>query len=98
MTRRTLWRLACALLAIAVVATLPYTVAFRRWLFDMLPLLVLLACPLMHLVMHRRHGSHETHTDHLSQPTRDESAVAPLPSYAGRASSAPTATRRHRHA
>lgn len=98
MTRRKIWRFACALLAIAVVATLPYTVAFRRWLFDMLPLLVLLACPLMHLVMHRRHGSHDTPAGAPSHATRDEPPVVPLPSYAERASSSPTATRRHANA
>ena len=97
MTRITKWRLACALLAIVVVATLPLTVAFRRGLLDMLPLLVLLACPLMHFLMHRRHGSDEAHAAEPSHAMRDEPAVAPLPPYAGRALSAPTATRWHGH-
>lgn len=97
MMRTTKWRFACAVLAIAG-ATLPYTVAFRRWLFDMLPLLVLLACPLAHFIMHRRHGGHAPRADEPSHAAHTEPAVAPLPPYARRASSAPTGAHRHGHA
>lgn len=55
MTRPTKWHLAGALLAVVVIATLPSTVAFRRWLLDFLPLIVLLACPLLHVAMHPKH-------------------------------------------
>lgn len=33
----------------------------RAHLFGMLPYLLLLACPLMHLFMHGRHGGHHQH-------------------------------------
>ena len=32
--------------------------------FDALPYLLLLLCPLMHLFMHGGHGSHEDHENH----------------------------------
>ena len=38
----------------------------RAHLLGALPWLILLACPLMHLLMHRRHGGH--HHDHAAQP------------------------------
>jgi len=34
----------------------------RAHLLGGLPWLLLLACPLMHLLMHRRHGGHESRT------------------------------------
>ena len=37
----------------------------RVHLLGVLPWLILLACPLMHLLMHRRHGGHH---DHATQP------------------------------
>jgi hypothetical protein len=63
MTRTTKWRLLGVLIAAAVIVTLPFTVPFRRWVFDFLPLLVLLACPLIHLVMHRHHGARHQPSD-----------------------------------
>nr|WP_298379421.1 DUF2933 domain-containing protein [uncultured Halomonas sp.] len=33
-------------------------------LLGALPWLILLACPLMHVFMHRGHGSHDSHNDH----------------------------------
>ena len=98
MTRITKWRIAWAVLAVALIATLPFTVPFRRWLFDFLPLLVLLACPLIHLVMHRRHGSHAAHAGTPLQTTRAEPAVVPRPSSAGRVPSVPTVTGSPGHA
>lgn len=98
MTRTTRWHLLYALPAIAVVATLPHTIEFRRWLLDMLPLLVLLACCLAHLVRHRHHVNHRAHAGTPSHAMRDEPAVALHPAYVGRASPVPTATRRRSHA
>ena len=40
----------------------------RAHLFGVLPYLFLLACPLFHLLLHGRHGSHDA--DHL--PSKDE--------------------------
>jgi len=36
----------------------------RAHLFGALPFLLLLACPLMHLFMHRGHGAHVGHGEH----------------------------------
>ena len=80
MMRITRWRLAGALLAVAVVATLPFTVTFRRWVFDFLPLLVLLACPLMHVVTHRRHGTHHRPSDQRAPRALQAGGPLPTPS------------------
>jgi hypothetical protein len=37
-------------------------------LLGVLPFLLLLACPLMHLFMHGGHGSHGNHREHTSGP------------------------------
>lgn len=70
MTRTIQWRLVGALTAAIVIATLPFTVTVRRWVFDFLPLLVLLACPLIHAVMYRHHGASRQPSD--ERPPRDE--------------------------
>jgi hypothetical protein len=75
MTHITKWRLGAALIAAAVIATLPLTVAFRRWVFDFLPLLVLPACLLLHLVMHRHHGTRHQPSD--QRAPRDEPPGGP---------------------
>jgi hypothetical protein len=36
----------------------------RAHLLGLLPYLLLLACPLMHIFMHRGHGGHGGHGDH----------------------------------
>ncbi len=36
----------------------------RAHLLGILPYLLLLACPLMHLFMHHGHGSHDQHAHH----------------------------------
>ena len=38
-------------------------------LLGVLPFLILLACPLMHLFMHGGHGSHGNHRDHINNPS-----------------------------
>ena len=97
MTRITKWRLAGAALAVAFIATLPYTVTPRRWLYDFLPLLVLLACPVMHLLVHRRHGRHAAHAGAPSHALPDEPAIAPVAPHAGRGSAVPIGVRAHGH-
>ena len=42
--------------------------------FGVLPYVLLLLCPLLHLFMHGRHGDH---TGHSSQSPRDGQAVSP---------------------
>lgn len=76
MTRLTRWGLAGALTAAAVIVTLPFTVTFRRWVFDFLPLLVLLACALLHLVTHRLHGTrHEPSDERTTRDVRPRNGV-----------------------
>jgi Protein of unknown function (DUF2933) len=41
----------------------------RLHLFGVLPYLLLLACPIMHFFMHRRHGSHGAHTAESTNET-----------------------------
>ena len=47
-------------------------VVHRPHLFGWLPYLIILACPLMHLFMHRGHGHHGSSEDH-SEKGRDAS-------------------------
>lgn len=51
-------RILVAFLAIAAFFLLT---EHRAHLFGALPFLLLLACPLMHLFMHRGHGAHGSH-------------------------------------
>ena len=44
----------------------------RAHLLGALPFLLLLACPLMHLFMHRGHGGHGTHGGHDANGERRE--------------------------
>ena len=38
--------------------------------FGVLPYLLLLLCPVMHLFMHRGHGGHDGHREHASNEER----------------------------
>lgn len=59
-----------AFLAIAIFFLLT---EHRAHLFGALPYLLLLACPLMHLYMHRGHGGHARHRqDRSSSPVGGE--------------------------
>lgn len=55
-----LWRSRAGLVAIGFLAIAAYLLAseHRVHALGYLPLLLLLACPLMHLFMHRGHGGH----------------------------------------
>jgi hypothetical protein len=72
MTRTAKWCLLALALAllVALLVTLPRTVAVRRWVFDLLPLIVLMACPLLHL------GSHGHHAHRVLPRTEDPDATA----------------------
>lgn len=45
-------------LMLATIAALPWAAKYRNQLLTTLPYLTLLACPLMHLFMHRGHRGH----------------------------------------
>ena len=59
--------LVCAFLAIVGFFLLT---EHRAHLFGALPYLFLLACPLIHLFLHRRHGSHASNTQLGEKPVR----------------------------
>lgn len=48
-----------ALLVLLAVGAFYLLTEHRAHLFGVLPYLLLLACPLMHLFMHRGHGKHD---------------------------------------
>jgi len=47
-------------------------VEHRPHLLGWVPYLIILACPLMHLFMHRGHGGHGGHHDSNDLPTRKQ--------------------------
>jgi uncharacterized membrane protein YhaH (DUF805 family) len=57
-SRRLRGRSRVALLIFLAVAAFFLLTEHRAHLFGILPYLLLLACPLMHLFMHRGHGNH----------------------------------------
>lgn len=56
------------LIGFAIVAAFYLWTEHRAHLFTVLPLLLLLACPLMHVFMHGGHGGHGGGRDHDPQP------------------------------
>ena len=62
-------------LAGLVLLALYLTIWHTAHFVSVLPLLLLLACPLMHLFMHAGHGSHDQHADHTA--TADPLAQGP---------------------
>jgi hypothetical protein len=50
-----------ALIAVAVVVGGYFVIWHQQHVFAVLPFLVILACPLMHLFMHGGHGGHGSH-------------------------------------
>ena len=66
-------RISIGLIVMGGVAAYFLFAEHRAHLFGALPYLLLLACPLMHVFMHRGHGSHgsgHAHHDHGQQPPR----------------------------
>lgn len=53
------------ILAIILFVAAAYSIwtEHRVHLYNLLPLLVILICPLMHLFMHRNHGGHSNPTE-----------------------------------
>ena len=62
---KSLWRTryGIGLLVLGAVAAFFLLTEHRAHLFGALPFLLLLACPLMHVFMHRGHGSHGHHSE-----------------------------------
>ena len=44
----------------------------RQHVFEFLPFLILLACPLMHIFMHKGHGGHEHKEEGADKQSLDE--------------------------
>lgn len=60
-----------AILCLLVLAAVYLAVRQLDHLSPALPYLILLACPLMHLLMHGSHGRHGSHATHGSEQERD---------------------------
>jgi hypothetical protein len=65
---RTTWVFA----AFGVIAAFFLATEHRAHLFGLLPYVLLLACPLLHLFSHGRHGGHGGHHDGLPRRSRGE--------------------------
>lgn len=57
--------------AVVVLGFLIYT-GHSAHLLGALPWLLILACPLMHVLMHGGHGSHHHHRENVEKPKSDE--------------------------
>jgi hypothetical protein len=70
-------RYALGLLVLGGIATYLLLSEHRAHFIGALPLLLLLACPLMHVFMHNGHGGHGGH--HGDDGSGDASAAQPAP-------------------
>lgn len=79
----TFWRsrYAMGLLVIGAIATYFLPTEHRAHFMGAPPLLLLLACPLMHVFMHHGHGGHGDGHDHHqgTDSTSNASAIPPTP-------------------
>lgn len=64
------WLSSKGLAALILIAGASYflLIEHRQHLFALLPYLILLLCPLMHLFMHHGHGGHSHHSDTRDGP------------------------------
>ena len=69
-------RYAVGLLVMGAIATYFLLSEHRAHFFGALPLLLLLACPLMHVFMHHGHGGHSDHADHQQRAPTPEAGKA----------------------
>lgn len=72
---KSLWRTryGVGLMVMGAIAAFFLLAEHRAHIFGALPFLLILACPLMHLFMHRGHGGHGHHTGaDQPQPGTDE--------------------------
>ena len=60
---RSFWRTSKGLAALVMIGAVTYFLLIEHGahLFHALPFLIFLLCPLMHIFMHRGHGSHDGH-------------------------------------
>ncbi|WP_396586529.1 DUF2933 domain-containing protein [Bermanella sp. R86510] len=73
-TRKTsFWKTPKGLAALGLIAAASYflLIEHRQHVWQYLPFLILLACPLMHLFMHGGHGGHGGHDDHGDEFDKD---------------------------
>lgn len=62
-----LWsRTGLTLIAFLAIAAFFLITEHTAHLFGFLPYVLLLLCPLLHLFMHRGHGDHANHSDHIT--------------------------------
>ncbi len=78
-------RYAIGLIVFGAVAAYFLLTEHRAHFFGALPFLLLLACPLMHMFMHRGHGGHagDDGHQHGAQPPRDAPPLPPAPKTGG---------------
>lgn len=55
-----------ALIGFLAIAAFYLVAEHRAHLWGWLPFLIILACPLLHMFMHGKHGDHSGHTDRSS--------------------------------
>ena len=78
---RSFWgsRYSIGLIVLGAIAAYFLLSEHRAHFIGALPLLLLLACPLMHVFMHNGHGGHGGGNDHRDDgPPRPDNAVPPL--------------------
>lgn len=70
---RSFWLTANGLAAIVLIAFVSYflLIEHRQHLFQWLPLLIILACPLLHVFMHRGHGHDGNDSDRQDHAHHD---------------------------
>ena len=64
-------RASIGLIVLGAIAAYFLFTEHRAHLFGALPFLLLLACPLMHVFMHRGHGGGPRHHDHESRSLKN---------------------------
>lgn len=65
-------RTGLALLAFLAIAVFFLATEHTAHFFGVLPFLLLLLCPLLHLFMHGGHGEHGSHADHQDESTQGD--------------------------
>lgn len=65
MEKSNFWRSNNGIVALCIIAVIGYFLLMehRQHVFQALPFLILLLCPLMHIFMHHGHGDHKQHDD-----------------------------------
>lgn len=64
--KQSFWMTPKGFAAMGLVASVTYFLLMehRQHLFQYLPFLIILLCPLMHIFMHGSHGGHDDHAGH----------------------------------